>query len=591
MCSASALIVAGLLLTLLQVSGATGQPEPQPAAQPADPPPPKPRITSDSRLPNGTVGQPYSFTFLALGGEPPYRLWVVESGNLAPGLELDPMTGEISGTPTTFGVYELQVSIKDKAGTRVAGRFSLRVNGDPLEVHDMPAPLFDGTVDPDGEYGGTAPFRFPLVGGGQARAYIRQHGHMLTIGFIIGETFYSLNNVRVLIGRPGLTHLRSFVLTPFNPADGRGHSVASIVKRPMVGNRDVSWLSDRNDDKFAGLADAIKKDAWHAEIRINLEKALWGDWPEYLHIAFGVGDGNSIITYSPNGDRSDNAVWLERGSWHRLTSTDAWGQRNGSLLTPAEIDAIEQQRKLLHDAIFDVKSSLAEAERKVDEARSKWSELKNDTEFAPRQTALIIDKYDANRDLKITLAEWLAEKGAESEFNSIDADGDGSLTMAEVASAMAMRHQRALGSAETTYNALLKAARTARDDYVTRVKLIIDLDRSYYANYYGLVYDVARRYAQMAQELPGGVKAEDIWNEAYRFAEGTRLLNQHFRPAKILVGLAQLRLGQHRASNMKAAATSNARSACTGSWRSSTRMTPPLVWRRRAWNCGRSPTD
>jgi hypothetical protein len=58
-------------------------------------------VTSTS-LPLGRQGQPYSATLAATGGLQPYT-WTIDKGNLADGLTLDPASGTISGTPTSFG--------------------------------------------------------------------------------------------------------------------------------------------------------------------------------------------------------------------------------------------------------------------------------------------------------------------------------------------------------------------------------------------------------------------------------------------------------------------------------------------------------
>ena len=56
-------------------------------------------ITTTS-LPGGSVGNSYSQTLSAVGGQPPYT-WAVTVGSLPPGLALSPATGAITGTPTT----------------------------------------------------------------------------------------------------------------------------------------------------------------------------------------------------------------------------------------------------------------------------------------------------------------------------------------------------------------------------------------------------------------------------------------------------------------------------------------------------------
>ena len=67
---------------------------------------------------NGRVGDDYLLALEAWGGEPPLE-WKVESGELPPGLSLDPVTGEISGTPSTAGSWTFHVRV---TGTRLASQ-------------------------------------------------------------------------------------------------------------------------------------------------------------------------------------------------------------------------------------------------------------------------------------------------------------------------------------------------------------------------------------------------------------------------------------------------------------------------------------
>lgn len=62
---------------------------------------------------DGTVSQPYSFTFLGVGGFGVIRTRL-ESGTLPPGLSLDGNTNLLSGTPTTAGSYSFEVTFFDE---------------------------------------------------------------------------------------------------------------------------------------------------------------------------------------------------------------------------------------------------------------------------------------------------------------------------------------------------------------------------------------------------------------------------------------------------------------------------------------------
>lgn len=80
-----------------------------------------PFITVDpATLPGGTVGDAYSTTVAAAGGEAPYTLELAE-GSLPPGLAFNASTGEISGTFTTPGNFAFQILATD-ANNCVGGR-------------------------------------------------------------------------------------------------------------------------------------------------------------------------------------------------------------------------------------------------------------------------------------------------------------------------------------------------------------------------------------------------------------------------------------------------------------------------------------
>jgi hypothetical protein len=69
------------------------------------------QITTGS-LPNNTENRDYHFQLEAIGGTEPYT-WNLSSGRLPDGLELNPTTGLISGTPTAKGDYSFRIEVTD----------------------------------------------------------------------------------------------------------------------------------------------------------------------------------------------------------------------------------------------------------------------------------------------------------------------------------------------------------------------------------------------------------------------------------------------------------------------------------------------
>jgi hypothetical protein len=75
-------------------------------------------------LPNGMVGQPYYFQLQASGGTLPY-FWSIISGSLAPGLQLDPLTGKISGTPIQPGTSQVTIQVMDSSAPQSLAKLTI----------------------------------------------------------------------------------------------------------------------------------------------------------------------------------------------------------------------------------------------------------------------------------------------------------------------------------------------------------------------------------------------------------------------------------------------------------------------------------
>ncbi len=133
---------------------------------------PAPLAVTTTSLPAGTVNQPYSSTLAASGGLTPYS-WSVVSGSLPGGLQLNGLTGTISGTPATAGNFTFTVQVADSQSPAATATkpLSIVVNAPP------PVPLNITTTSlPNGRVnvaysqtvqatGGTAPYTWSLASG------------------------------------------------------------------------------------------------------------------------------------------------------------------------------------------------------------------------------------------------------------------------------------------------------------------------------------------------------------------------------------------------------------------------------------------
>lgn len=123
-------------------------------------------ITTGTTLPNAVLGQPYTQTFSAVGGAPPY-VWTLAGGAVPPGLNLV-TNGVLSGTPTSQGTYFFTVRVTDNAGANVTQNYSLTV-ATGLAITTT-SPLPNGQVgvvylQTLAVAGGVAPYTWSLASG------------------------------------------------------------------------------------------------------------------------------------------------------------------------------------------------------------------------------------------------------------------------------------------------------------------------------------------------------------------------------------------------------------------------------------------
>ncbi|MGH9918343.1 MAG: Ig domain-containing protein, partial [Nitrososphaerales archaeon] len=68
--------------------------------------------TPTTDVPEATEGTAYATSLSVSGGSAPYT-WALDGGSFPPGLVLDPLSGDISGTPSTPGLYFFTVEVSD----------------------------------------------------------------------------------------------------------------------------------------------------------------------------------------------------------------------------------------------------------------------------------------------------------------------------------------------------------------------------------------------------------------------------------------------------------------------------------------------
>ena len=88
-----------------------------------------PNITTTT-LPGGTVGQAYSQTVVATGGIGALT-WSISAGTLPPGLNINPIDGVISGTPTNAGTANFTVRVTDTLSQSDTQALSITVSDAP----------------------------------------------------------------------------------------------------------------------------------------------------------------------------------------------------------------------------------------------------------------------------------------------------------------------------------------------------------------------------------------------------------------------------------------------------------------------------
>jgi hypothetical protein len=88
-------------------------------------------VVSPSTVPNALPDEPYTVTFTATGGSAPTSPFTFSStGTIPTGTTLDPVTGILSGTPTTDGTYTFTIIATDPNGYSGSREYTIVVSND-----------------------------------------------------------------------------------------------------------------------------------------------------------------------------------------------------------------------------------------------------------------------------------------------------------------------------------------------------------------------------------------------------------------------------------------------------------------------------
>lgn len=127
-------------------------------------------ITSACPLTFGTNGTAYSANLAAIGGNPPY-IWSVPTPSTLPlGLNINPNTGTISGTPKVTGNFTFNYRVTDSCGNTATKNCSISIF-EPLKILDqsiLSCLTTNRSVNPPfclSPSGGLAPYEWSIVSG------------------------------------------------------------------------------------------------------------------------------------------------------------------------------------------------------------------------------------------------------------------------------------------------------------------------------------------------------------------------------------------------------------------------------------------
>ena len=171
-----------------------------------------PQILTNS-LPGGTRGSAYNMALSESGGTPPFT-WSVFAGATPDGLNLNPSTGAVSGTPTAAGTWNFVAELTDAAGVKTY-QFSLSIPINPNAPPGNPIPLLNLPLLPDAATPGSAGFTLTVNGTGfLSGATVNFNGTALATTFVNGS------RLTAVVPAANIASAGTVSITVLNPLPG-----------------------------------------------------------------------------------------------------------------------------------------------------------------------------------------------------------------------------------------------------------------------------------------------------------------------------------------------------------------------------------
>jgi hypothetical protein len=188
---------------------------------------PYPFIPIQQTLANGSVGTPYSQMITLTGGTPPFQWSVYDGpietgyavgGAVPDGLQMNPTTGAISGTPTGGGTWYFEATATDATGvTAFDGFLSIQIT--PTAAAGNPVPFLNQPLAPTAVLPGASGFTLSVSGTGFVSG--------TTVNFnrtALATTFVDSEHLTAMVPASDIANAGTAPVTVVNPAPGGGES-------------------------------------------------------------------------------------------------------------------------------------------------------------------------------------------------------------------------------------------------------------------------------------------------------------------------------------------------------------------------------